>query len=361
MRGNPMEPILVVDDEPNVRALLRHWVEVFGYEPVEAGDADHALMLMDDGKVGVAVCDVRMPGHDGLWLTGQIRDKHPETAVILASGMDDGTVASRGAELGAIDYLVKPFGTERLANSLRRAVDWHRDAVCTRAWIDRLNKELAERRERLERVLRGGEVPNWADDPRLQEFELDAKAVWGASALTRIVEWRRWVDPQGCAAAERVMRFATATARRLGVEERDIQAMHAAALLHDLGLLTIPRALVDKPADFTTEERALVRQHPLIAFNLLQRHDELSAVASVVLSAYEGFAGHGYPQGLVGDEIPMASRILAVAIAYEAMTTIRPHRGAVPSAEAILELVRCRGTQFDPTVVDTFVQVLTTY
>jgi HD-GYP domain-containing protein (c-di-GMP phosphodiesterase class II) len=104
-----------------------------------------------------------------------------------------------------------------------------------------------------------------------------------------------------------------------------------------------------------------VRQHPLIAFNLLQRHDELTRIASLVLSSYEGFAGHGYPQGLVGDEIPMPSRILAVAIAYEAMTTTRPHRGSVPSGEAILELVRCRGSQFDPAVVDVFVQVLTTY
>jgi response regulator RpfG family c-di-GMP phosphodiesterase len=356
-----MEPVLVVDDEPNIRALLRHWVQVFGYVPVEAEDADTALSMMDEGQVGVAVCDVRMPGRDGLWLTGQIRNKHPETAVILASGMDDGTVASRGAELGAVDYLVKPFGTERLASSLRRAMDWHRDAVSTRGWINRLSEELGQRRQRLESVLLGGDVPNWPDDPRLQEFELDAKAVWGNSPLARVIEWRRCVDPRGYAATERVMRFATATARRLGLDDADIHAMHAAALLHDLGLMTIPRSLVDKPADFTSEERALVRQHPLIAFNLLQRHEELARIAPLVLSAYEGFTGHGYPQGLVGDEIPLASRILAVAIAYEAMTTSRAHRAAVPPSEAVLELVRCRGSQFDPTVVDVFVQVLTSH
>jgi putative two-component system response regulator len=354
-----MNPVLVVDDEPPVRALLRNWVKAFGYAPVEASDADEALTLMDDGHVGVAVCDVRMPGHDGLWLTGQIRDRHPDTAVILASGMDDSTIASRGAELGAIDYLVKPFGTERLASSLRRAMDWHRDAVSTRAWIDRLQQDLAERRQRLESVLVGGDVPNWPDDPRTQEFELDAKAVWGASPLTRIVEWRRWVDPHGFTAAERVMRFATATARRLGLPETDVTAMHAAALLHNLGMMTIPRSLVDKPADFTSHERLIIRQHPLIAYNLLQRHTELAPIAALILSAYEGFGGHGYPQGLAGEEIPMASRILAVAIAYEAMTTARPHRAAIPSGEAVLELYRCRGTQFDPAVVDAFIQILT--
>lgn len=354
-----MNPVLVVDDEPQVRALLRHWVQTFGYSQVEAADADEALAVMDSESVSVAVCDVRMPGHDGLWLTSQIRDRHPSTAVILASGMDDGTLASRGAELGVLDYLVKPFGTERLASSLRRAMDWHRDAVAVRGWIERLQQDLADRRKRLESVLVGGEVPSWPDDPRLQEFELDAKAVWGASPRTRIVEWRRWVDPRGYAAAERVMRFATSTAESLGLSEDQITLLHTAALLHDLGMMTMPRPLVEKPADFTTEERALVCQHPLIAFNLLQQHEELAGVADLVLSAYEGFAGRGYPQGLVGDEIPMASRILAVAIAYEAMTAARPHRSSIPSGEAILELCRCRGSQFDPVVVDAFVRILT--
>jgi response regulator RpfG family c-di-GMP phosphodiesterase len=354
-----MDPVLVVDDEPQVRALLRHLVRAFGYAPVEAEDAHDALTVMDDRHVGVAVCDVRMPGRDGLWLAEQIRDRYPDTAVILADGMDDGAVAARGVDLGAIDYLVKPFGTEQLANSLSRAMSWHREAVSTRGWIDHLNHELGERLKRFENVLRAGEVSSRTDDPRLQEFGLDAKAVWGASVLDRIVEWRRSADPRGYAAGERVMRFAVATARRLGLSESDITAMQKAALVHDLGMLIIPPSLVEKPADFTSEERALVRQHPLIAFNLLQRQDESSTIPALVLSAYEGVGGKGYPYGLVGDQIPMGSRILAVAIAYEAMTTARPHREAIPSSEAVLELLRCRGIQFDPEVVEAFVHVLT--
>lgn len=268
-------------------------------------------------------------------------------------------MAARGAEAEAIDYLATPFGTERLASSIRRAMSWHRDAVSTRGWIDQLNDEVRERRRRLERVLLGAEEPTKTDDPRLQEFELDAKAVWGASPFARIIEWRRAADPRGYAAGQRVMRFTVATGRRLGLPEADIAVMQNAALLHDLGMMVIPPALVAKPADFTTEERALVRQHPLIAFNLLQRYDELIAVAALVLSAYEGFGGQGYPHGLTGEEIPMGSRILAVAVAYEAMTAPRPHRAPIPSSEAVLELLRCRGTQFDPNVVAAFVHLLT--
>jgi response regulator RpfG family c-di-GMP phosphodiesterase len=302
-----------------------------------------------------------MPGHDGLWLTGEIRGRHPETAVILATGADDGLVAKRGRDLGAMDYLVKPFGGDRLAGALRRGIDWHRDAVATREWVDRLRSEQLDRRSRLESVIVGADAPIHDTDARLQEFELDAKAVWGATALNRIVEWRRRMDPIGYAAAERVMRFAVATAQRIGLSGAEIRILHGAALLHDIGLLTMPPALMEKPADFTVEERALVRQHPLVAFNLLQRCDEMTDIAAVVLSAYEGFSGAGYPQGLSGEEIPLSSRILSVAIAYQGMMTVRPHRAALPSGEAVLELFRCREAQFDPAVVEAFVEMLTSH
>jgi putative two-component system response regulator len=356
-----MVPVLVVDDEPHVRAIVGHWVQSFGYAAHEAPDADAALSILDNSTVSVAVCDVRLPGHDGLWLTDKIRDRYPETAVILATGADDGTVAKRGAELGAMDYLVKPFGGDRLAGALRRAVDWHRDAVATRGWMVRLRAEQADRRQRLFNVLAGTETRPTADDVRLQEFGLDAKAVWGASARDRIVEWRRTMDPRGYAAAERVMRLAMATGRRLGLSEAELKILEGAALLHDLGLLTMPPALLDKPADFTTDERALMRQHPLVAYNLLQAHPELSESAALVLAAYEGFGGIGYPRGLSGQEIPLASRILAVAIAYQAMQTTRPHRTALPSGEAVLEIFRCRESQFDPQVAETFVTMLSSH
>jgi response regulator RpfG family c-di-GMP phosphodiesterase len=356
-----MRPILVVDDEPHFRAVVSHWAESFGYPTRQAPDAQSALEMMDGDAVSVAVCDVRMPGHDGLWLTGEIRGRHPDTAIILATGADDGRVQQRARELGAMDYLVKPFGGDQFAGALRRAIDWHRDAVATRAWVDHLRAEQTERRGKLERVLFGADAPPCDDDPRLQELGITAKAVWGEGPVGRIVEWRRATDRKGYEAAQRVMRFAAATAARLGMSARDIETLKAAALLHDLGLLTLPPALMQKPADFTAEERALLRQHPLVAFNLLHPCRELAEVAAVVLSAYEAYSGGGYPQGLTGEQIPLASRVLAVAIAYQGMMTTRPHRPALPSAEAVLELCRCREAQFDSGVVEAFVRVLTAH
>ena len=357
-----MKPILVVDDEPHIREVISRWAESFGYVAHQASNADTALSMMDESAISVAVCDVRMPGRDGLWLTGEIRGRHPETAVILATGTDDGRVAQRGRDLGAMDHLVKPFGGDRLAGALRRATDWHREAVATRDWVDRLRSDQIDRRSRLESVLLGAEQRPWdANDPRLQELGLNEKAVWGSGRLSRILEWRRSTDPKGYAAAARVMRFAIATASRLGLSARDIETLKGAALLHDLGLMTMPPALMEKPADFTNDERALLRQHPLVAFNMLQKCDELADVASIILSAYEGYSGAGYPQGLSGQQIPLASRVLAVAIAYQGMMTSRPHRAALQSAEAVLELCRCRDAQFDPGVVEAFVEMLTSH
>jgi HD-GYP domain-containing protein (c-di-GMP phosphodiesterase class II) len=208
-------------------------------------------------------------------------------------------------------------------------------------------------------VLFGDDPRRCEDDPRLQELGLESKAVWSEGPIARIVEWRRGTDPRGYEAAQRVMRFAAATAVRLGMTAAEIETLKGAAVLHDLGLLTLPPSLMQKPADFTAEERALVRQHPLVAFNLLHQCSELADVAGIVLSAYEAYSGGGYPQGLSGEEIPLASRILAVAIAYQGMLTCRPHRAALPSSEAVLELCRCREAQFDPGIVEAFVKMLT--
>jgi HD-GYP domain-containing protein (c-di-GMP phosphodiesterase class II) len=268
-------------------------------------------------------------------------------------------MAKRGRDLGALDYLVKPFGGDRLAGALRRAIDWHREAVATREWIDRLRTEQLDRRSRLERLLHRREAATPEPDSRLQEFGLSKKSAWGSGQLNQFAEWRRTVDPNGFTAAERVMRLAVATASRLGLGTREIDALRGAALLHDVGLMTMPPALMEKPAGFTTEERALVQQHPVIAFKMLEAHPALADVATVILSAYEAYSGKGYPQGLSREEIPLTSRILAVAIAYHAMMASRPHRPALQSSDALLELCRCQTSQFDPTVVAAFVRMLT--
>ena len=127
--------VLVVDDEIGVRELMARWLASGGYDVRTAANADEALQRVSADAPAVALCDIRMPGHDGLWLAQNIRQSAPETAVIMATGVQDVTSAVTSLRQGVIDYLTKPFGRERFRDAVVRGVEWHRTARDTRRWL----------------------------------------------------------------------------------------------------------------------------------------------------------------------------------------------------------------------------------
>ena len=133
--------ILVVDDETGIRELIARWLVGGGYDVRMAANADEALDRVHDRAPAVALCDIRMPGHDGLWLAHQIRQDAPETAVIMATGVQDVGSAVTSLRQGVIDYLTKPFGRDRLRESVMRGVEWHRAASDARRWRETLDVE----------------------------------------------------------------------------------------------------------------------------------------------------------------------------------------------------------------------------
>ena len=129
--------MLIVDDEPGVRHLMRRWLESRGYAVAVAPGADQALELLAAAPTAVALCDLRMPGHDGLWLADQLRREHPDTAVIIATGLNDVGSAVESLRQGVVDYLTKPFERDRLCEAVSRGVEWHRSACDSRRWRER--------------------------------------------------------------------------------------------------------------------------------------------------------------------------------------------------------------------------------
>jgi HD-GYP domain-containing protein (c-di-GMP phosphodiesterase class II) len=152
---------------------------------------------------------------------------------------------------------------------------------------------------------------------------------------------------------DRMSRFVEAIARRLGVDAAQAQVLRGAARLHDMGKLAIPDRILLKPGRLTLAERLIVEQHPVLGYELLRNSgaDLLDVAASIALSHHERWDGTGYPDALGGDDIPLGARIIFVADAYDAMTSDRVYRGRLSDDEAIAELARCSGTQFDPDVV----------
>jgi putative two-component system response regulator len=338
---DPSRSVLVVDDEANVRNLMRRWLESRGYAVYLASDADSGLRMLESTPTAVALCDLCMPGHDGLWLTDQLRREHPDTAVIIATGVNDVGAAVEGLRQGVVDYLTKPFDRERLFDAVSRAVDWHRSAADARRWREVLEAEMRTRHAHLIDT-----IEHWPVD---SEETLDGLL----AALTA-------ETPDAYAHAYRVAALSATLARALGLTEAETVTVEHGGLLHDLGKLALPEAVLRKPAPLTAEEQRLVRLHPSIGGSLVERIPYLAFAAPVVRDAHERIDGLGYPNGTRGSAVWLGARVVSVADAYDTMTRARVFRDAVTPGAALVELARCSGNQFDPRVVEAFTALIDT-
>jgi putative two-component system response regulator len=327
--------VLVVDDETGVRDLIARWLIAGGYDVHTASNADEALGSVHDAPPAVALCDIRMPGHDGLWLARHIRHDAPETAVIMATGVQDVGSAVTSLRQGVIDYLTKPFGRDRLRESVVRGIEWHKAAMESRRWRQALEDEVLTRRQRL------GDA-------------LGALTIDSDAALDGLLAALTIGDRDAYAHAYRVAALAASVGCALDLSDEDMAALERAALLHDVGKLAMPEAVLRKPAPLTAEEQQLVRTHPQIAAELIANVPYLRAASDLVRDAQERIDGLGYPNGTRAADVALGARIIAVADAYDAMTRPRVFRDAITPREALLELERCSGTQFDPLVVGVF-------
>jgi HD-GYP domain-containing protein (c-di-GMP phosphodiesterase class II) len=165
-------------------------------------------------------------------------------------------------------------------------------------------------------------------------------------------------DPDLQLHLEDVTRLAVTIGQKLGLSDRELEELHRAAQLHDIGKIAIPDAILHKPEPLSDEDWAFVRQHTVIGERILGASPALRAVAPIVRASHERWDGSGYPDGLPGPEIPLAARIIAACDAVAAMTAPRPYREPLDSEGALAELERCSGTQFDPTIVALVVEVV---
>ncbi|PYQ82498.1 MAG: hypothetical protein DMG03_17485 [Acidobacteria bacterium] len=311
-----MTSVLIVDDEPAVRDIMARWVKSLGLRSHTAESADEALATLRTQHYDLAVIDVMMPGHDGLWLANEMHRKHPNTAVVIATASKELVDAER-PQPDFVDLLVKPFQRDRFALAVDRGRQWRKQAIEELRWHAQLSLETQD-------LAAGicGEVRTYA-----------AEGLDERDALRVIMSAR---IPDVVAHGERVARYAQSLARELGVDTSLGPLIEDAALFHDIG----------KAA------------HVDVGAQILEATGSLAAAAPIVLAAHEWFGGGGYPQKLSGDEIPLASRVIAVADAYDAMTQTRAYRKRIDSSDAITELLRCCPVQFDPVIVAALLALL---
>lgn len=345
MSPPPRRSILVVDQDSSVRDLVQSILGREGCHVETAVDGREAL-----GKLGpecdLVITGVVMPDMDGLELTRRIRG-NPATEdlpVIVATAADSGDERLRAVEAGADDFVVKPLtGLEiqvraRAQLRLRAAlvkIKEHQDALgkAVEAHTSALLKSFKEMKER-ERELR---------DAHLE-------------TVHRLAIAAEFKDKDIEGHIDRIERMCGAIASWISLPAEECDVMLHASAMHDIGKIGVPESILFKPGKITDEERAVMQRHPVIGARILSgsKSKYIAAGEVVSLSHHEKWDGTGYPHGLKGEQIPLFGRICAIADVYDALVSERPHKAAFSVSNSLEIMRECRGTFFDPKLLDAF-------
>ena len=331
MAQSRMQSVLIVDEDEQQREAVAGWVDALGFDARQAGDADSALLRLDEAPAAIALCEVMLPAGDGVWLASEIHARFPRTAIVMASELRDVDIAISSLRNDVVDYLLKPFDQPRLAEALALARDWHLASDGMGQLQSAIHDRLRNRRAAVATTIADAQDTN-------------------EDAIDGLIDMLQLHERDGRGHATRVARLTMALADELDVDEASLLELYHAALLHDIGKLDIPSSILRKPALLDAHEWKIMRTHPQVGYELLQKMPRFSGAAEIVVAHHESFNGGGYPRGLKGEEIPVGARILAVADAYDSMTIPHTQRPPMPPAMAIQEIERCRGTQFDPDI-----------
>jgi putative nucleotidyltransferase with HDIG domain len=321
--------IMVVDDEATIREVLQRTLEGEGYACLTAFDAEDAISHLKKGGIDLVLTDIMMPGKTGVELLGDIRADYPDTAVIMLTAVADAQTAINAMKQGASDYVTKPFNLVEVMMSVDRALEKRSLLIANREYRNLLEQKVEEQTEQI-RITFLGAVKSLAE-------ALEAK------------------DPYTNGHSKRVTEITVTLAVELGLSRQQQDQIRLAGLVHDIGKIGVPEEILHKPGKLSEVEFEFIKEHPTIGEKILKPIISDRQVLAIVRCHHERFAGGGYPEGISGEDIPLGARLMAVADAYDAMTSSRPYRNALSPKKAISQLLASRGSQFDPEVVDLFI------
>ena len=318
-----------MDDEPRLRRVLVRLLEGDGFTCREAGSGVDALRLMEEESVPLVISDLRMPEMDGVTLLQNIVKRWPGTAVIMVTAVAEVESAVACLKQGALDYVAKPFHLDEVRARVTQAIEKRRLVLENREYQQHLEVRVAAQARRIEELF-------------LEGVHTVARALEAKDAYTR-------------GHSERVADYAVRIARALALDENTIDVIALGSQLHDIGKIGVPDAVMLKPGKLTDDEYRQIMEHTVIGAQILgpMLRDAPIALA-IVRSHHERLDGKGLPDGLKGDAIPLEARVVSVADAFDAMTSVRPYRPSLAVQRALAELEEHAGRQFDPAVLGAF-------
>lgn len=316
--------VLVIDDDRNVRetleALLANQYEFFA-----AANGVDGLDLALQTQPDVILLDVMMPKLDGFEVCRRIRATAllAEIPILMITALDDRDSRLRGLRQGADDFIAKPFDSIELLARLKTItrLNRYRRLVEQRSQLEELHQELLNSYHKT--------IEGWSKALDLRDKETEGHT-------------------------ERVTQKSVEFARVLGISPEQLDHVRMGALLHDVGKLGVPDAILLKPGKLTDEEWLIMRKHPIYAYDWLTPIEFLKAALDIPYYHHEQWDGSGYPRGLRGEEIPLFARLFAIVDVWDALSSDRPYRAALPEAEVIAYLKGQAGKHFDPHLVEIF-------
>ena len=330
----PKRTVLVVDDDEALCRLFARMISRAGFSVLTAQTAADALALAEreQGMIDVALVDLHIGPDNGLDLLKKLRALDESSIGIVITGQATLEDAVTSLQQGAYDFVQKPVAPAQLSATLERAAKYRRLVLENKRYQAHLEDMVREKNAALSRAL------DQATDS--YQFTLEAMA--------DMLDTR---EKRTGAHSKRVARMAVVLARKMGASLEEIEFIGTGALLHDIGKVGIPDAILLKEGPLTPEEREIMKTHPHLGYNIIKAGPGLEPASEIVLAHQERYDGTGYPRGLKGEEICLGARIFAVVDTYDAIRSDRPYSKGRSAAAALAEIVRNAGTQFDPAVV----------
>lgn len=300
--------VLAVDDEPGVRSLIRFALTREGFHVDTACTISEARECLRTRPYDLVICDYDLPNESGMDLLLHLTSVHPDLPFLMLTAHDNAVLARRAIAAGALDYLTKPFDVHQLGRVIEQN-------------LERFNTSRRKALKITDEVLSG--------TIRALVAAVDAK------------------DPYTATHTARVTRLALALGRSMALTDEEMRVLEFAALLHDVGKIGVPREILQKPGPLTDDEWVTIRHHPVGSAAIVSEVGQLAEVATIVRHHHERIDGSGYPDGLCSDAIPFLARIIAVADAYEAMTSDRAYRKALSPTRAREVIIENLDRHFD--------------
>ncbi len=337
-KAGPVQ-ILVVDDEEPIRSALKKFLMQQQFEVYAAGSGEEALEQLRRHRIALMLCDIRMPGTSGVDLVPQAIEIEADVAILMLTAVNDATSAALCMQRGAMDYLTKPIELADLARAVQRALRRRELQLENRHLNQWLKEEVTTRTAELHR----------------ERMKLERISVATLEALVNALEAK---DPYMRGHSARVADLSATIAHQLGLPEDQVEAVRVAGRLHDIGKIGTRESVLNKQGTLTPEEFEHVKQHVVIGSQILAPLAHLGNIMPAVRGHHERWDGTGYPDGLRGDEIPLAARIIGAAEVFDALSTSRAYQEKMTAEQAVARLADLSGSVVDPRVYEALAAVV---